>query len=132
MRISGRYKYDHNKLILTGMNTVTDTHFIVDIKTTDNMMLEGLVGYGEDEVRHVSVLRDDLQPRDSILISHNVRNLVGAVLLYPRKIVVPGGRGRGGGAGAGGGGHTNSINFIAEGGRLDYANTGYVRLYDLI
>lgn len=45
-------------------------------------------GYGEDEIRHVATLCNDLQPSDHILVSNNVTNFVRPVLLYPRQVVV--------------------------------------------
>ena len=111
-----------------------DCHYSTDIDATDiirgalhiitlhDTVLEGLGGYSEDEVRHVSVLCNDLQPRDGILISDNVRNLMGPILLYPRKVIVPCSGRCGGRAGAGGGGHANDTVFIAQSGQLDHAS----------
>lgn len=43
--------------------------------------------YGENDVGHVAVTSDDLEPGNGVLVAHDVGDLAGTVLLYPRHVV---------------------------------------------
>lgn len=38
---------------------------------------------GDDHMRHVAILRDDLQPFDSLRVAHDVVEVNGSILLHP-------------------------------------------------
>lgn len=43
--------------------------------------------YGQDEVGHVAVAGDDLEPRHGVFVAHNVGDIAGPVLLHPWYVV---------------------------------------------